>query len=882
MLINLHLARLPKLVVERKSSAIFGVTIILMLWCGVLLKYAEDVHSDLRNGERTISNYAMVFEENVLRSIGEVDETLLYLRRNVEARKVSTDYNTIVHTTDVSSDIIVQVAIIDAHGILRASSVGPHPTRPIDLSDREHFKAHLDDTTDSLFISKPLIGRVSGKWSVQLSRRFSNMDGAFGGVVVASLDPEHFTKFYDKVDLAPSGSIALIGEDGVVRSAGGQSDGLRMGQDIRHTKLFARMEIGANGVFEQPDLASGQTRIVALRKVKGQPLWLSVSVGKNEVLAGSLLNLRVDCIAAALLTLAILAAMERIIRSEARAQQKSEQLEMTLESMSQGIMLVTKDLNVPVINKKCSELLRLPVDRTGTPPPYNQLTEYRKSWLPGIVVETSQSAGEPSTRTLTTEDHSISEWTTPDGTVLEVRNGDLPDGGFVQTYTDITKRAQAEAHIARLALEDPLTGLLNRRGFRSALVEMQGHSCTETREPSHAVLLLDLDRFKVINDTLGHRIGDLLLQQTAQRLRASLQATDILARLGGDEFAVVTRHAKSRSGLQDLSSRLIRAVGEPFRLEGYRVRTSVSIGIAVGPEDGENADDLVVAADLALYAAKEHSPGRYEFYQPSMTRELAARRQIELDLDEALERNELELYYQPIISLRDGAVTEVEALARWKHPRKDFIPPSVFIPVAEDTGLIMPLGEWALTEACRNIAQLPADLSVAVNLSPVQFSASNFVDVVQGALVASGLEPHRLELEITEHVLLDNNEYNISMLHRLKQLGVRIALDDFGTGYSALGYLRKFPLDRIKIDRSFIGDLATSSDELPIVQAVLSIARALGMVVTAEGVETTNQRDILKALGCDNAQGSLFGGAVPFEKLVELMVVRKMSQTMVA
>ena len=292
-----------------------------------------------------------------------------------------------MHTTDVSSDIIVQVAIIDAHGILRASSVGPHPTRPIDLSDREHFKAHLHDTTDLLFISKPLVGRVSGKWSVQLSRRFSNMDGTFGGVVVASLDPEHFTKFYDKVDLASSGSIALIGEDGVVRSAGGQSDGLRRGQDIRHTKLFARMESGANGVFEQPDLASGQTCMAALRKVKGQPLWVSVSVGKNEVLAGSLLNLRVDCIAAALLTLAILAAMERIIRSEARAQQKSEQLEMTLESMSQGIMLVTKDLNVPVINKKCSELLRLPVERTGTPPPYDQLTEYRKSWLPGIVVE---------------------------------------------------------------------------------------------------------------------------------------------------------------------------------------------------------------------------------------------------------------------------------------------------------------------------------------------------------------------------------------------------------------------------------------------------------------------------------------------------------------
>ncbi len=323
------------------------------------------------------------------------------------------------------------------------------------------------------------------------------------------------------------------------------------------------------------------------------------------------------------------------------------------------------------------------------------------------------------------------------------------------------------------------------------------------------MLFLDLDRFKVINDTLGHRIGDLLLQETAQRLRASLRSTDVMARLGGDEFAVIARYVKTKAALDDLAHCLIKAIREPFELGGYRVRTTISIGIAVSPTDGESADDLIVAADLALYAAKERNRDGYQFYDSAMSKELTDRRQIEVDLREAIEHNELELRYQPIVSLHDGKVTGFEALARWNHRTKGFIPPSDFIPVAEDTGMMARLGEWALSEACGKLAQLPDHLSLAVNLSPVQFTAPDLVESVQRALVASGLAPHRLELEITERLLLENNEEIISVLRRLRQLGVRIALDDFGTGYSALSYLRKFPLDKIKIDRSFVTDIAT-------------------------------------------------------------------------
>jgi len=751
---KLHLLQLPKLIAERRGSALLGVVIIAMLWGGIFLKYTQDSHGDLRDAERTSQSFSMVFEENVLRSIDELDNMLFYLRRNIEARKGTADYNAILHSTDIPGDIVVQVSIIDAQGILRASTAGPQPAPPVDLSDREHYRAQLESNEDRLFISKPLIGRVSGKWSVQLSRRFLNTDGTFGGVIVVSLDPEHFTKFYSKVDLASSGSISLIGDDGVVRSAGGQSGNVKMGQDIRGTESFDRMQRGVNSVFEEQDSSTGHVRLVALRKVRGQPLWVSVSLDKNEVLASSVTDLRNGGIAVALLTLVILAAMELIFRTEAGARQKSEQL-------------------------------------------------------------------------------------------------------------------------ARLASEDSLTGLLNRRGFRSALEDIQGQGRTETETPSdveYAVLFLDLDRFKVINDTLGHRIGDLLLQETAKRLRLALRSTDVLARLGGDEFAVIAPYVKTRSALDDLANSLIKSIREPFELGGYRVRTTISIGIAVSPTDGEDADGLVVAADLALYAAKEHNRDGYQFYETSMTKELTDRRQIEVDLREAVERNELELYYQPIVSLESSKITGFEALVRWNHRTKGFVPPSDFIPVAEDTGMMTELGEWALVEACSKIAKLPADITLAVNLSPVQFSAPDLVDIVQRALIMSGLAANRLELEITERLLLENNEHTISMLRRLRQLGVRIALDDFGTGYSALSYLRKFPMDKLKIDRSFVTDIATRSDQVAIIQAVLSIARALGMSVTAEGVETAIQRDFLKALGCDNAQGYLFGRPIPFDEIVEMVI----------
>jgi diguanylate cyclase (GGDEF)-like protein len=865
--VTLHIAHLPKLIARRSSTAILGTIIVAMLWVGIGVKYFERAHSDQGEAERTNENFAMVFEENVLRTLSELDSALLYMRENVEARKATTDYATILKTTQIPGDLIVQTGIIDSKGIIRASTAGPQPTPPIDVSDRDHYLVQLHSTEDHLFISKPVIGRASGQWSVQLSRRFTNSDGSFGGVVVVSLNPEHFTNFYDKIDFGSAASIAMIGSDGVVRASGGSAAGrFALGQDLTGTSLLQHFNDSRNSVFEFTDAQDPQTMVMALRKVRGYPLWVTVGMRKGDILQPSRESLEWNALTGVLFTLIILAAMEQILRSEAGAKQKSEQLKLTLEHMNQGIMLVTKGHDIPVINKRCGELLELPADFIDHPLRLEsfaplQIGQSSNSFYADLAMASENGSSAPGA-------NAVFEHTRPDGTVIEVLRTPLPEGGFIQTFTDITKRRQADAHIAKLASEDPLTGLPNRRVFRASIEKISG---SQSRTAEFAVLFLDLDRFKVINDTLGHRIGDILLIEVANRLQRSLQHGEVLARLGGDEFAIVMPSFASRASLATSARNIVETIALPYDIDGHRIRTTVSIGIAVGPRDGINADDLLMAADLALYAVKTTGRGTYCFYEHSMNEELNDRRQIETDLREAIEQHRLHLAYQPVIDLRRNAISGFEALARWDHPTLGVISPVVFIPIAEDSGLILQLGEWALREACTQAAQWPNNLKVAVNLSPIQFSLPNLAEVVVRVLAETELEPHRLVLEITERLFISDTEKTLSVLHRLKSIGVGIAMDDFGTGYSSLSSLRSFPFDKIKIDRAFVVDLGENSQNSVIVQAVIIIARALGMTTVAEGVETATQQRLLAALGCDEVQGYLFSNAISSDRIPELL-----------
>lgn len=868
---KLHLAHLPKLIFERRLSAILGVVIIAAVWIMCALTYYAKVQSDELAARRTNQNYALVFEENVLRSIGEIDKALLYLRRTVESRKDTTDYSTIVNTTDVLSDIIVQVAIIDAHGIMRASNAGPQPAPIVDLSDREHYKVHVHNKTDFLFMSKPVIGRVSHKWSVQFSRRFLNKDKSFGGVVVASLDPQHFTKFYNKIDFESSASISLIGSDGIVRSSGGGTGGFKLSDNLAGTKIMNKIRTGANATFEDVDPANGQGRLITIRKVKDHPLWVTISTGNEDVYRSSSDTLEYGVAISIALTLTILAAMEQILKTEAKARQKAEQLNLTLENMSQGIMLVTKDLEIPIINQRCSELLNLPPEYIENPPRYDALMQFgvetnKPGNNTGIVdVLQQEKLGHHSAGV------QVTERSMANGNVIEIRRSNLLNGSFVQTFTDITKRSVAEARSAQLASEDPLTGLPNRRVFRATLDQIceqcESNLLKNENANQFALLFLDLDRFKAINDTLGHRVGDLFLQEVGRRLQAQLDPKDLLARLGGDEFAIVVPLVESRAELEALAARCLNEVAKTYEVEGHRICSSASIGIAIGPSDGATSDSILVAADLALYAVKASSRGVFEFYQPVMSKQLDDRRRIEMNLREAIGNNQLKMKFQPIMNLQNKSVAGFEALARWTHPVLGVVSPAEFIAVAEESSLILTLGEWALKEACSQAAKWPNKLNIAVNLSPVQFSDPNLADIVKRILDDTGLEPHRLELEITERIFLEKSERTLGILRQLKLLGVRISLDDFGTGYSSLSYLRSFEFDKIKIDRAFVADLDKGNDHVVIVQSVVNIARALSMTTVAEGVETDYQKEFLTALGCQEAQGYLFSAAISVEQV---------------
>ena len=438
---------------------------------------------------------------------------------------------------------------------------------------------------------------------------------------------------------------------------------------------------------------------------------------------------------------------------------------------------------------------------------------------------------------------------------------------------DVTERERAEARIAHMALHDALTGLPNRVLFRERVDEALGRS--RRAGDAVAVLCLDLDHFKSVNDTLGHPIGDRLLQQVAERLSSTVRAGDLVARLSGDEFAIVARDACDGPALDALAQRLVAAIDEPFEVDGHQVVVGLSLGIALAPADGADADTLIKNADIALYRAKAEGRRGYRFFERSMDARLQARRLLELDLRKALRNGELELFYQPQMDAAAEIVTGFEALLRWRHPERGLVSPVDFVPVAEETGLIVPIGEWVVRRACEEAAAWPAPYRVAVNLSAAQFKGKALVASVVSALAASGLAPERLELEITESVLLAESEANLATLHALKALGVKISLDDFGTGYSSLSYLRAFPFDRIKIDRSFVRELAERDDSAAIIRAVAGLGASLGMATTAEGVETRAQLEALRAVGMTEVQGFLFSAPKPARDFPELATAER-------
>jgi diguanylate cyclase (GGDEF)-like protein len=534
---------------------------------------------------------------------------------------------------------------------------------------------------------------------------------------------------------------------------------------------------------------------------------------------------------------------------------------VALNNMAHGLCMFDAKQQLIICNGRYASMYQLPPELTNAGTHLRAILDYRR--LHGNLGERPEET--LATLSATGPNNSVSfTKNLSDGRAISISRQMMHDGGWVAVHEDITERRRSEAQIAHLAHHDHLTNLPNRVFLREQLDDAVRHL---QRGRKFAILCLDLDRFKGVNDSLGHPVGDALLKAVGKRLQECVQASDFVARLGGDEFAVIQSGVHRAEDCSDLAQRIIDSVSEPYLIEGHQAIVGASIGIAIAPVDGTSPDQLLKNADLAMYQAKADGRGAYRLFEPQMDAFIQQRRALELDLRHALSMNQLKLYYQPIVDTKLGKVIGFEALMRWFHPERGEVPPSEFVRLAEETGLISPLGEWVVRSACAEARNWSEHISVAVNLSSVQLKNVNLPQVILSALATVGLPASRLELEITESVLLENDTKTLAMLNQLRSLGVRIAMDDFGTGYSSLSYLQSFPLDKMKIDQSFIRNLTTKPEARAIVRAITSLARAFNIRVVAEGVETAEQVQILEAEGCTEFQGYYFGRPQPPETI---------------
>lgn len=714
----------------------FGSLAIAVVWLGAFEIIERETAYSRHALAREASNLSLVFEQNVVRTANELDRILRFMRTSYERSDYQAAWQSLIKDEYTVNDESVQIAIMDKDGMMITSTAMLFPPKPLDLSDREHYTVHRDRKTDTLFISKPVIGRASGKWSVQFTRPYWDRNGQFSGVIVVSLDPAHLTRAYSDLRLGEGHGLALIGTDEIIRAGAGVLEGTLGTSSVQVTTHAIEVVNGASITSQR---LNDVPTMMAFRDLQNYPLRVLVSAVEPD---SSFLNVR-----------------------------------------------------------------------------------NRNYIIVAIIFSFLAFAG----------------------MIMAANNA---------------RRYQAS--ILRLARHDSLTGLPNRFSFNEILDRLSRES-----ETSFALLIVDLDGFKNVNDTQGHPTGDRLLIEVARRLTKEIRRGDYVARLGGDEFAIIQTSMTSSDDPKRLANRLIRRLSEPFDVDNLHAVIGASVGIALryAPVD---ADELMKQADLALYTAKSRGRGTYRLFQDDMTDAANRRSQMIEGLRTALIEQRFELHYQPIVRADTRRTTCYEALLRWRTSEGERVSPGEFIPLAEETGLIIPIGVWVLEQACRDALRLPADMRVSVNCSAVQLRDGNLVETVRRVLKTSGLPASRLELEITETALMDHAAAGLQQLEELAEMGVTLALDDFGTGYSSLSCLESFPVNYIKIDRSFVVAMEARGRTWIIVQMIIRLAERLGIGIVAEGVETESQFETLKSIGCGEIQGYYISRPKPISEFLAL------------
>ncbi|CAH2602064.1 EAL domain-containing protein [Rhodovastum atsumiense] len=880
-----HVLRAPLLVAV-------GFGLIIALGAGLLVAHLR--HRAFETSSQELQRLSLVLADQAERAFQSVELMQSGLVERLRTAGVATprQFREAMTGEAVHHDLqyrirglpqIDAVTAIDIDGnLINFSRHWPIPK--VNISDRDYFKVLAADPSLMTFFGEPVSNRGSGTLTLYVARKVTGPEGQFLGLILGAVELAYFERLYATLAFGPDSTILMRRDDGRLLARFPPVDA-GLGPQYASADLFRAMRATGqrSRLIRVISPVDGRERLAAYHLLQRYPL----AVGTTVTVRGALAEWRKQAgylLVATLLLEGVVLGIgllmahhlqsERVLAREQAARQRAEadaRLGAALRSMSQGLGMFDADSRVVVTNERLRMVFgELPGGGIGMH--FDDLVDAavaqgRISPPMGEQVKAQTRASVAARRPVSYVRDQL------DGRSIAVCLSPLEDGGWLVTYEDITERRRAEAQITHMAHHDALTGLPNRVLFQSRLQEALARA---RRGESFAVLCLDLDGFKTVNDTLGHPAGDMLLREVTGRMRREIRETDTLARLGGDEFAIIQTGAAQPEAAVALAERLIALLAEPFDLDGQHAVVGTSIGIALLPRDGEDADTALKNADLALYRAKGDGRGTFRLFEPAMDAAMQYRRTLEMDLRQALAEQQFELFYQPIMEARVAQIHSFEALLRWRHPGRGLVSPVHFVPLAEEIGLISPLGAWVLRQACIDAMQWPGHIRVAVNLSSVQFVKGDLVGHVREALAASGLPPHRLELEITETVLLHDTVATLALLEQLKGLGISIALDDFGTGYSSLSYLRKFPFDRVKIDKSFVDDVGPGSEAVAIIQAVTSLCRTLGMATTAEGVETPRQLQELQASGCTNVQGYLFSRPVPAVELPGLC--RKLEQ----